>query len=123
MNAIVDGTKVGCGADGYQGIRVCISIYDDLFVYTRVMVFFRLLLPVRFLNYLGIHVYTRVVIFYGLLLCGTLPRSTMDCLHCQGPIKSGRADRKFCSDLCKNEYHNAQKFREHAEIKKINLTL
>jgi hypothetical protein len=47
----------------------------------------------------------------------------MECLHCSEPIKSGRADRKFCSDACKNEYHNAQKIGEHAEIKKITLAL
>ncbi len=45
----------------------------------------------------------------------------MDCLHCQKPIKSGRADKKFCTDACKNEYHNTEKIREHGETRKIIL--
>jgi len=47
----------------------------------------------------------------------------MNCLQCNDPITSGRADRKFCSHLCKNEFHNAKKIREHAEIKKVTLAL
>lgn len=28
------------------------------------------------------------------------------CLECGDPILYGRSDRKFCSDSCKNRYHN-----------------
>jgi hypothetical protein len=47
----------------------------------------------------------------------------MECIQCNKPIKGGRADRKFCGEACRNEYHNAGKIREHAEIKKITLAL
>lgn len=30
------------------------------------------------------------------------------CLECGDPILYGRSDRKFCSDTCKNRYHNRQ---------------
>lgn len=30
------------------------------------------------------------------------------CLECGEPIRHGRADKKFCSDACKNRYHNHQ---------------
>ena len=42
------------------------------------------------------------------------------CLQCGKPLKSGRIDKKFCNEGCRNQYHNAQKIAEHAEIKKIN---
>lgn len=29
------------------------------------------------------------------------------CLECGDPITYGRGDRKFCSDKCKNRYHNS----------------
>lgn len=47
----------------------------------------------------------------------------MECLQCQQPIKAGRADRKFCSDPCKNEYHNTEKQLENGETSKIILAL
>lgn len=43
----------------------------------------------------------------------------MECLECGGAIRSGRRDRKFCSDKCKHAYHNAEKYQENAEISKI----
>ena|SRR5687767_4957102 len=45
------------------------------------------------------------------------------CLNCGKPIKSGRIDKKFCDSACKDEYYNAQKIREHKEIKKIDQVL
>ncbi|AEW00168.1 hypothetical protein Niako_3882 [Niastella koreensis GR20-10] len=45
------------------------------------------------------------------------------CLRCQGPIKQGRADRKFCSEGCKNEYHNNQKAESRNEIIRIEKAL
>lgn len=31
------------------------------------------------------------------------------CLECGDPISYGRSDRKFCSEQCKNHYHNKHK--------------
>ncbi|OQP49904.1 hypothetical protein A4D02_27910 [Niastella koreensis] len=45
------------------------------------------------------------------------------CQQCQGPIKQGRADRKFCSEGCKNEYHNNQKAESRNEIIRIEKAL
>lgn len=42
------------------------------------------------------------------------------CLQCGKELKSGRIDKKFCNEGCRNQYHNAQKIAEHTEIKKIN---
>ena len=42
------------------------------------------------------------------------------CLYCDKELKSGRIDKKFCDDGCRNQYHNEQKIAEHAEIKMIN---
>lgn len=30
------------------------------------------------------------------------------CLECGNPIMYGRSDKKFCSGVCKNQYHNRQ---------------
>jgi len=45
------------------------------------------------------------------------------CLNCNKEIKIGRADRKFCNELCKNEYHNAEKLKAREEIASIDLAL
>jgi hypothetical protein len=42
------------------------------------------------------------------------------CLYCDKELKSGRIDKKFCDDGCRNQYHNEQKIAEHGEIKMIN---
>jgi hypothetical protein len=47
----------------------------------------------------------------------------MQCLQCQQPIKAGRADRKFCSDGCKNAFHNAERLLENDETSRILLAL
>ena len=33
-------------------------------------------------------------------------RKRSDCLECGEPIRYGRTDKKFCSEECKNRYHN-----------------
>lgn len=45
------------------------------------------------------------------------------CLNCQRTIKTGRADRKFCNEGCKNEYHNKRKVDARAEILRIEVAL
>lgn len=35
----------------------------------------------------------------------------IQCLECGDIITYGRADRKFCSDSCKNRYHNSRNHR------------
>ena len=45
------------------------------------------------------------------------------CLQCEKPITRGRPDRKFCSEGCKNLYHNQNKIIESGEIKDILLIL
>lgn len=47
----------------------------------------------------------------------------MECLQCNKPINAGRADRKFCSDPCKNEYHNSERLVENGETRRILLAL
>ena len=45
------------------------------------------------------------------------------CLQCGVDITKGRSDRKFCSDGCKNLFHNKLKIQEHHEIKKVDTIL
>jgi hypothetical protein len=45
------------------------------------------------------------------------------CLYCDKPLTKGRADKKFCDEGHRNMYHNEQKAKEHAEIKKIDSIL
>jgi hypothetical protein len=45
------------------------------------------------------------------------------CLNCKKPIKKGRADRKYCDEGCKNEYHNNQKSITRMEILRIDAAL
>lgn len=44
------------------------------------------------------------------------------CLDCHKPI-SGRRDKKFCDDQCRNNYNNKQLGELPAEVKNINLIL
>ena len=44
------------------------------------------------------------------------------CLCCNKPLK-GRADKKYCSDTCRNQFFNKQKELERAEIRTIDLVL
>lgn len=36
----------------------------------------------------------------------TIPKR---CIQCGRPITEGRKDRKFCSDVCKNRFHNCKR--------------
>jgi len=63
-------------------------------------------------------VYTRVKTYY---ICEMAEQG--ECLQCGKTLKSGRIDKKFCNEGCRNQYHNAEKIVEHAEIKKINHVL
>lgn len=49
-----------------------------------------------------------------------MEEKTPSCMNCSKPLKSGRIDKKFCDEGCRNQYHNELKIAEHAEIKKIN---
>jgi hypothetical protein len=44
------------------------------------------------------------------------------CLECKKKLK-GRPDKKFCSEECKNLYHNKNKFIEYGEIKSVILAI
>jgi hypothetical protein len=44
------------------------------------------------------------------------------CMHCEKPLK-GRSDKKYCDDVCRNEYFNKQKEIERKEIRTIDLAL
>ena len=44
------------------------------------------------------------------------------CLDCGEPIK-GRADKKFCSDLCRNNYNNKLNSDSVSLVRNINNTL
>ncbi|MBT8320236.1 MAG: hypothetical protein KJO90_01055 [Eudoraea sp.] len=41
------------------------------------------------------------------------------CLECEDPIK-GRTDKKFCSDYCRNAYHNKRNKDSKNLIRNIN---
>ncbi len=41
------------------------------------------------------------------------------CLECEEPIR-GRADKKFCSDYCRNAYHNQRNKDSKNLIRNIN---
>ena len=44
------------------------------------------------------------------------------CLECQTPLR-GRADQKFCSDACRNSYHNQLNSDASALMRSVNSTL
>lgn len=44
------------------------------------------------------------------------------CFECGEPL-SGRTDKKFCSDACRNSFHNRNKREEKQLVKNINNTL
>ena len=46
------------------------------------------------------------------------------CLSCGEPLY-GRADKKFCSDACRNSYHYEQKQKQNLSdiVRKVNATL
>jgi lipocalin len=52
-----------------------------------------------------------------------MTEQVLECLQCGKPLKSGRIDKKFCNEGCRNAYHNAQKIADNTEIKNINQAL
>lgn len=44
------------------------------------------------------------------------------CLDCQKPLV-GRADKKFCDDLCRTSYNNKLKANDHSFVKQVNQIL
>ena len=44
---------------------------------------------------------------------------TKKCIECDEPIK-GRADKKFCSDLCRNSYNNRQNSDTTNHVRNVN---
>jgi len=44
------------------------------------------------------------------------------CLDCGAPVK-GRSDKKYCDDLCRNNYNNQLKAEDSLIVKKINCIL
>jgi len=51
-----------------------------------------------------------------------LPAMIKKCLICNVPIY-GRIDKRFCSDNCRNRYHNGLKSSESMYLRKINYIL
>lgn len=48
--------------------------------------------------------------------------SIRSCIACNKPV-SGRSDKKFCNDYCRNDFNNARKADNPAIIKNINRVL
>ena len=44
------------------------------------------------------------------------------CIECNKPLK-GRADKKFCDDLCRNSYNNKLNSDSNGYVRNINNTL
>lgn len=44
------------------------------------------------------------------------------CLDCGKPL-SGRSDKKFCDDACRNNYNNKQNSDRNAQVNRINAIL
>jgi len=44
------------------------------------------------------------------------------CLNCERSL-SGRVDKKFCTDQCRNEYNNKLKYTDNNLIRNINNVL
>jgi len=53
----------------------------------------------------------------------TDPKDETTCLACNKIIRSGRPDKKYCNDGCRNDYNNRLMQAERAEIKGIDLIL
>lgn len=44
------------------------------------------------------------------------------CIRCQSRLR-GRSDQRFCSDYCRNHYHNRKKQKERSFFRKVNQIL
>ncbi|MBO4537228.1 MAG: DUF2116 family Zn-ribbon domain-containing protein [Bacteroidales bacterium] len=44
------------------------------------------------------------------------------CIRCGAPLR-GRADRKFCSDACRTDYHNERRRQEEKALREVNRIL
>lgn len=44
------------------------------------------------------------------------------CITCQSRLR-GRSDQRFCSDYCRNRYHNGKKKKEYSFYRKVNQIL
>lgn len=44
------------------------------------------------------------------------------CIVCGRPF-TGRSDKKFCSDLCRNEFHNERRRKETVDMARLNKSL
>ena len=51
-----------------------------------------------------------------------LPAMTKKCMICNVPIY-GRIDKRFCSDNCRNRYHNGLKSSESMYLRRVNYKL
>lgn len=45
-----------------------------------------------------------------------------NCPNCDGPV-SGRIDKRFCSDLCRNDYHNKERISDARSVRYVNQIL
>ncbi len=50
------------------------------------------------------------------------PAMSKKCLRCKEPI-FGRIDKRFCSDYCRNQYHNSLKSSESMYFRRVNYIL
>ncbi len=48
--------------------------------------------------------------------------SNKNCPEC-GEIVHGRSDKRFCSDICRNVYHNRERLNQSEAVKEVNLIL
>ncbi|MBQ5435932.1 MAG: DUF2116 family Zn-ribbon domain-containing protein, partial [Bacteroidales bacterium] len=44
------------------------------------------------------------------------------CIRCGAPLR-GRADRKFCSDACRTDYHNELRRQDEKALREVNRIL
>ncbi|NPA43890.1 MAG: DUF2116 family Zn-ribbon domain-containing protein, partial [Chlorobi bacterium] len=49
-------------------------------------------------------------------------RQARVCLECGTPL-TGRSDKKFCSDYCRNAYHNRKNRETNSLVRRINARL
>lgn len=52
-----------------------------------------------------------------------LTTADKSCMYCDKPINDGRSDKKFCDNLCRNNYNNVLKSADNNLIRNINNAL